>query len=107
MLPYFGTASVGYIPNGELLGLSKLVRITADHCRGLTMQEVMTAQVASEVQNAANTQDVAVVTTAQHTCMIVRGVKAYGSSMSSSAMLGKFRDFPALRAEFMTLAGIS
>ncbi len=107
MLPFFGTALVGYIPNGKLLGLSKLVRITADHCRGFTMQEVMTAQVASAVQEAAGTPDVAVITTAQHTCMIVRGVKAPGSSMSSAAMLGKFRDAPALRAEFMALAGIS
>lgn len=107
ILPYFGKASVGYIPSGKLLGLSKLVRITAEQCQGLTMQEVMTAQVASAVQNAAGTEDVAVITTAQHTCMLIRGVKAYGASMSSSAMLGKFRDFPALRAEFMALAGIS
>lgn len=107
MLTYFGRASVGYIPNGKLLGLSKLVRITAEQCQGLTMQEVMTAQVASAVQNAAGTEDVAVITTAQHTCMLIRGVKAYGASMSSSAMLGKFRDSPALRAEFMALAGIS
>ena len=107
MLPYFGTASIGYIPNGKLLGLSKLVRITADHCRGLTMQEVMTAQVGSAIQEAVDTEDVAVITTAQHTCMIIRGVKVPGATMTSSAMLGKFRDAPALRAEFMTLAGMN
>ncbi len=107
ILPYFGTASVGYIPNGNLLGLSKLVRILADHGRGLTMQEVVTAQTAAAIENAAGTPDVAVITTAQHSCMIVRGVKAHGTTTTSSAMLGKFKAVPALRAEFIALAGIS
>ncbi len=106
MLPYSGIAAIGYVPNGKLIGLSKLPRILLYASAGLTMQEEVTSTTAKAVQEATGSEDVAVVTTCSHTCMAIRGVKAVGATTSSSAMLGKFRDAPALRAEFMTLAGI-
>ena len=103
MLPYWGEASVGYIPHGRLIGLSKTARILAKHAAGLTVQEHLTHAVAKHVAEAASTSDVAVVTTAVHTCMVVRGVRAIGSRTSASAMLGMFRESPALRAEFFAV----
>jgi len=104
---YWGTAAIGYIPNGKLIGLSKASRALASAASGLTMQEEVTARAAKLISQDADTPDVAVVTTAQHSCMIARGVKAIGSYSVSSAMLGKFRVSPALRAEFMALAKVA
>ena len=107
MMPYFGTAAIGYIPNGKLIGLSKLPRILRSAAGGLTMQEHVTHFVAEAVKKATGSEDVAVVTTCSHTCMTVRGVKSEGASMISSAMLGKFKTAPALRLEFLALTGLS
>lgn len=106
LLPYSGLAAIGYVPHGRLIGLSKLARIIQEVSVGLTMQEEITHRAAEIVSTLTKSEDVAVVTTASHTCMTIRGVKAVGATTSSSAMLGKFRNAPALRAEFMTLAGI-
>ena len=103
MLPYWGEASVGYIPHGRLIGLSKTARILAKHAAGLTLQEHLTHAVAAHVAEAVSTSAVAVVTTAVHTCMVVRGARAIGSRTSASAMLGMFRESPALRAEFFAI----
>lgn len=107
ILPWSGVAALGYVPTGKLLGLSKLVRVMHHVSSGLTMQEEVTHKAAMMVSKITGSPDVAVVTHASHTCMTTRGVRASGSLAISSAMLGKFRDSPALRAEFMSLAGIS
>jgi len=104
LLPFFGTAHVGYIPaRGRVLGLSKLARAVAKESAGLRTQEALTAAVADSIKQSAQTEDVAVVTKAVHSCMIMRGVKAFGSETITSSMLGEFRAQPALRAEFLSL----
>ena len=107
MLPYTGVVAIGYIPNGKLLGLSKAARCLRMYAGGLTIQEELTRKVAKKMSELTGSEDVAVVITATHTCMTMRGIQATGASTTSSAMLGKFRDAPALRAEFMALAGLS
>lgn len=114
MLPYFGEASVGYIPHvtvqdgggrlgGKLLGLSKAARAVQIAAGGLTLQEHLTRGAAVIVSEWAHSEDVAVLTTATHSCMVVRGVKAIGSRTLASAMLGKFRTSAPLRAEFFAV----
>ena len=103
MLPYSGMAAVGYIPNGKLLGLSKLARFVHLSARGLTMQEHVTRRAAVLISMAADTKSVAVYTVATHTCMVHRGVKAAGTDARLSVALGRFRDDPALRAEFFAI----
>lgn len=103
MLPYYGEANVAYIPNKKLLGLSKIARFVAENAAGLSTQEELTRWVASNIEKATDSGDVAVTTTAVHTCMVMRGPRAIGSRTSSSAMLGKFREAPALRAEFLSI----
>ncbi len=103
MLPYWGTATVGYLPDGKILGLSKVPRLVAVCASGLTVQEELSANIAHSVSESANTDNVAVVTKAEHSCMLIRGVKAYGSETVASAMLGEFKESPELRAEFMEL----
>lgn len=103
MLPYSGRAAVGYVPAGKLLGLSKLVRYIEEASRGLTMQEHVTRKAAEEIAEGAGTPSVAVFTTASHTCMTHRGVKAHGTEAKLSATLGRFRDDQALRAEFFAM----
>lgn len=103
MLPYFGEASIAYVPHGKILGLSKPARAVQQAAAGLTVQEHVTAQIASQVSDWASSEDVAVVTTAVHSCMVLRGVRALGARASASAMLGKFRDSAPLRAEFFAV----
>lgn len=103
MLPYFGEASVAYVPHGEILGLSKSARAVQQAAGGLTVQEHITAQVAEQVKDWTKSEDVAVVTMATHLCMTMRGAKAVGSRTSASAMLGMFRESFALRAEFFAV----
>lgn len=103
MLPFFGEAAIGYIPNGYILGLSKPARAVQQAAAALTVQEHLTAQVAEQISEWAKSPNVGVVTTAVHSCMVIRGVKAVGSRTSSSAMLGSFRTAPELRAEFFSV----
>lgn len=103
MLPYYGTAAVGYIPAGRLLGLSKIARIVQQVASGLTVQEDLTRCIAERVIEASDSPNVAVVTQASHSCMIARGVRAVGSETLASAMLGQFREDQSLRAEALTL----
>jgi GTP cyclohydrolase IA len=105
MLPWFGRATVGYIPNGRLLGLSKLPRIVYEIQSHLTTQESVTHQVAEAVTAATHSDAVAVTTIAVHSCVTVRGAKAHGSSTVASAMFGQFRTNMALRSEFLQLIG--
>lgn len=104
MLPYFGEAAVAYVPHGKILGLSKLARAVQQAAAGLTVQEHLTAQAAEQISDWAESKEVAVVTTAVHSCMVIRGVRALGARASASTMLGKFRESAALRAEFFAIA---
>lgn len=109
LLPWHGVAHVAYLPEGRVLGLSKFARIVQKIQAGLTIQEQVTHDVAVAVQQAASPDPVnqpiavAVVTEAQHTCMINRGARAIGSNTMASTMLGAFRTNATLRAEFLQL----
>lgn len=102
MLPFSGTADVGYIP-GKVVGLSKLARLVDCFARRLQIQEKMTRQIADSIQTALQARGVAVVIKAEHSCMACRGVKKSGTKMVTSAMLGAFRDKPEARQEFLAL----
>ena len=103
LLPFIGKAHVAYIPNGQVLGLSKVARIVDMYARRLQIQENLTRQIADAIQQVTGALGVAVVIEAQHMCMMMRGVEKQNSSMVSSVMLGEFRDNPATRSEFLSL----
>ena len=103
LLPFIGKAQVAYIPNGQVLGLSKVARIVDMYARRLQIQENLTRQIADAIQQVTSALGVAVVIEAQHMCMMMRGVEKQNSSMVSSVMLGEFRDNPATRSEFLSL----
>ena len=103
MLPFIGKAHVGYIPNGKVLGLSKVARIVDMFARRLQIQEELTHQIATAIQDVTGAQDVGVVVEAKHLCMMMRGVEKQNSRMKTSAMLGAFRTDPSTRAEFLNL----
>lgn len=103
MLPFYGKAHIAYIPKGKIIGLSKLARITDVFARRLQVQERMTNQIADALMEILDAQGVAVVTEAQHFCMMMRGVQKQGSSTVASAMRGQFKTDRAMRAEFMGL----
>jgi GTP cyclohydrolase IA len=104
LLPFVGTASVGYLPGNRILGLSKLARVVELFARRPQVQERLTKQVASWLDDHLNPRGVGVVMTAEHSCMTLRGVRAQGSSTVTSAMLGLLRDDPRTRSEFLSLA---
>lgn len=104
LLPFFGKAHVAYIPNGKIVGLSKIPRIVDIFARRLQVQERMTREVADTIQEYLNPLGVAVVCEATHMCMRMRGVEKENSVTLTSAMLGNFKE-PKTRAEFMTLIG--
>lgn len=105
MLPFIGKVHIGYLPNGNVLGLSKFARITDMFARRLQIQENLTKQIADAVLEVTGARGVAVVVEARHMCMMMRGVEKQNSSMSSSVMLGAFREQPATRSEFFRLIG--
>lgn len=100
MLPFFGTAAIGYIPDRTILGLSKFARVIDVFARRMQVQERMTAQIADALDEVLKPQGVAVVTEASHLCMMMRGVEKQGSSTRTSAMRGIFRDDAGSRQEF-------
>ncbi len=102
MLPFFGHAHVGYLPNGKVVGLSKVARVVDIFARRLQVQERLTNQVADALMTHLEAHGVAVVMEASHTCMMMRGVQKQRSSTISSAMRGSFQDDPRTRAEFMS-----
>jgi GTP cyclohydrolase I len=103
LLPFFGKCHVAYIPDGRIVGLSKVVRLVEAYARRLQVQERMTAQIAEALQETLQPQGVGVVIRAQHLCMLMRGVEKQNSEAVTSAMLGVFRDQGKTRREFLGL----
>ncbi len=101
MLPFFGHAHVGYLPNGQVVGLSKIARVVDVFARRLQVQERLTSQVADALMAHLGAHGVAVVMEASHTCMMMRGVQKQKSTTVSSAMRGTFKEDARTRAEFM------
>jgi GTP cyclohydrolase I len=104
MLPFFGKAHVAYIPNGRVLGLSKMPRIVDMFARRLQIQERLTSEIADAVQESVRPLGVGVVIEASHLCMMMRGVEKQNSMTITSALLGSFRDDAKTRDEFLRLA---
>ena len=103
LLPFNGVAHVAYIPNGKVTGLSKLARVVEEIARRPQVQERMTQQIAEVIEEHLHTKGVAVVISAEHSCMSIRGIKKPGSSTVTSALRGLFRSSQPTRAEFMSL----
>jgi len=103
LMPFMGKAHIGYLPNGRVIGLSKLARVVEGVARRPQVQERMTETIADLLVEELHARGVAVVIEAVHTCMTVRGVRKPGSVCVTSAMKGAFRSNPSTRAEIMTL----
>jgi GTP cyclohydrolase I len=104
MLPFFGKAHVAYIPNGRIVGLSKLPRIVEVFARRLQVQERLTEQIAQAIERVLQPEGVGVVIEAEHLCMMMRGVEKQNSKTLTSALRGSFRDDARTRDEFLRLA---
>jgi GTP cyclohydrolase I len=103
MLPFFGKVNVAYIPNGKVIGLSKIARLVDVFARRLQVQERLTVQIADTIQKAIQPQGVGVVIEARHLCVMMRGVEKQHSSAVTSHMLGSFRSSDKTRKEFLSL----
>ena len=103
LLPFNGRCHIAYLPSGKVLGLSKFARIVDMFARRLQIQENLTREIAEAVQEVTDARGVAVVIEAKHLCMMMRGVEKQNSVMTSSMMLGAFRESQATRQEFLTL----
>ena len=103
LLPFVGKAHIAYLPQGKVIGLSKLARITDMYARRLQIQENLTKQIAEAVRDVTGASGVGVVVEAQHFCMMMRGVQKQNSSTISSMMLGTFREDQRTREEFLNL----
>jgi GTP cyclohydrolase I len=103
LLPFFGKAHIAYVPNGKVIGLSKIPRLVDVFARRLQVQERLTRQVGEAITDAINPQGVAVILEAQHLCMMMRGVEKQHSSTVTSAMLGVFKSQLQTRNEFLSL----
>lgn len=102
-LPFYGVIHVGYIPNGRVVGVSKLARVVDIIAKQPQLQERLTTQIADTIMDALQPDGVAVVVHAEHLCMTMRGIKKPGSNFVTSAMRGLFRNRAATRAEFLSL----
>ncbi|MBD5228081.1 MAG: GTP cyclohydrolase I FolE [Bacteroidales bacterium] len=103
ILPFFGRVSIGYIPKGNMIGLSKLARIVETFARRLQVQERLTAQICALLSEAMPTEGVIVMSSAEHLCMKMRGVEKQDSSTTTYDYNGRFAEDPALRDEFLRL----
>jgi len=103
MLPFFGKVHVAYIPNGKVIGLSKIPRLIELFSRRLQIQERLTTQIAETIQKVIQPQGVGVVIEARHLCMMMRGVEKQHSAAVTSSMLGCFREEQETRTEFLSL----
>ena len=106
MAPIIGKAHVGYLPNGRVVGISKLARVVEAFARRFQVQEKLTAQIAHTIENVLMPRGVAVVIEGAHECMTTRGIHKRGVSMVTSSMLGGFRDDARTRAEFLQFIGM-
>ena len=103
LLPFIGKCHVGYLPEGKVLGLSKIARVVDMYARRLQIQERLTKQIADAIEQATGARGVAVVIEAKHLCMMMRGVEKQNSVMTTSAMKGIFRKEINTRSEFLNL----
>ena len=103
MLPFFGKVHIAYVPNGKIIGLSKLPRLVEVFARRLQVQERLTTEIAEAIQNTVEPQGVGVVIEARHLCMMMRGVEKQHSAAVTSSMLGVFREHAQTREEFLSL----
>jgi GTP cyclohydrolase IA len=103
LLPFTGRAHVAYLPNGKVIGLSKVARIVDVFARRLQIQENLTTQIAESLMNCLQPSGVAVVVEAKHLCMMMRGVEKQNSIMKTSCLLGTFKDDARTRSEFLSL----
>ena len=106
MAPIIGRAHVGYLPNGKVVGISKLARVVEAYARRFQVQEKMTAQIANCIERALQPLGVGVVIEAAHECMTTRGVHKRGVSMVTSTMLGSFREDARTRSEFLQFVSV-
>ena len=106
LIPFFGRAHVAYLPNGKVIGLSKIPRIIDMFSRRLQVQERLTRQIAETVKEILDPIGVAVIMEGQHMCMQMRGVEKQNSLTTTSSMLGKFRQSDRTRAEFLSIIGL-
>jgi GTP cyclohydrolase I len=102
-LPFYGLVHIGYIPNGKVVGASKMARVVDILAKRPQLQERLTSQIADTMVEVLQPKGAAVVVQAEHLCMTMRGVKKPGSSIVTSAMRGLFRQKPATRSEFLSL----
>lgn len=103
LLPFIGKCHVAYIPNGRIIGLSKIARIVDMHARRLQVQENLSKEIAQTMIDVTQAKGVGVIIEAQHLCMMMRGVEKQNSIMTTSVMLGLLRNDPRSRAEFLSL----
>ncbi len=103
LLPFFGKCHVGYLPNGKIIGLSKVARVVDIFARRLQVQENLTKQIAETLMQHIGAKGVGVVIEARHLCMMMRGVEKQNSIMKTSCMLGEFRRQNSTRSEFLSL----
>lgn len=106
LLPFIGRAHVAYIPDGQVIGLSKIPRIVDLFARRLQIQEKLTQQIAECILNVIHAKGVGVIIEAKHMCMMMRGVEKQNSVMKTSVMLGNFRDDDRTRSEFLRLVTV-
>ena len=107
LLPFFGKCHVGYLPTSKVIGLSKVIRLVELFARRLQVQERLTQQIARTIQEQANPQGVGVIIEAQHLCMMMRGVEKQNVKVTTSTLLGKFRQDQRSRMEFLNLVRIN
>ena len=107
LIPFYGKAHVGYIPDGKIIGLSKIPRVIDFYARRLQVQERLTNQIATCIQDLLNPKGVAVVMEGRHFCMLMRGVQKQNSIASTSSMLGAFKDQSTTRNEFLKLVEVN
>ena len=103
LLPFVGRTHVAYIPNGKVIGLSKIARVVDVFARRLQIQENLTTQIADALMSVLNPEGVAVVIEAKHLCMMMRGVEKQNSTMKTSCLLGCFKESATTRSEFLSL----
>ena len=102
MVPFFGKVHIAYIPDGKVVGLSKLARTVEVYARRLQIQEQMTAQIADDIMKYLEPKGVMVLCEAEHMCMTMRGAKKPGATMVTTQLLGRFKTDEKTRAEFMS-----